>query len=326
MAQRKTDRQLLDEALAAQDAGTYVDPVQGAKAMLSKRSVVDDANAFADSETAAAREAETLTPMGTARRYGKPIGDAAKVAAIPAAFLSGPVGMAAGGYLALEGLNDAVKDPSMGNMAVGALGALPFVKPVRSAMKGMREASAIKGMRATEGAGDMGAAFSREVPYRAGSGTSGNAKYPMSDLAREAEVPINWRKPPSAFDEMMSTDFPQGSVVDDVPVAQGTPNSGEVDDVLAGLGARLDEIPGRGTARGGEDAFTNFESGSVPSHLATLDRTHDAAMSRMNGSRPAGDFVHPSDTTGGAFGFDELPEISENELTRLQALFKRLGI
>lgn len=273
--QRKTDRQLLDEALAAQGAGTYVDPVQNAKALLSKRSVVDDANAFADSEEAAGREAQKLTPMGTAKRYGKVAKDTAVAAAIPASFLGGPVGMAAGGVLAMDGINSAIKDPSVGNLSMAALGTLPFVKPVRNLMKGAATAKTIKGIRATEGAGDMGAAFSREVPYRAGGGTSHGAPPSMGDLHAEGQVPINWRKP---------------------PVTPPTPSSdSQVEQILAALEAQMN-------------------APSKPLHLVPPT------------PRPAPDFVHPADTTGSAFGFGDLPEISESELTRLQEAFKRLGI
>ena len=306
MPKQRTDRERLDEALEAQRLGTYVDPVQAAKALMSRRSVADDAGAFAASEGAARREAETLTPMGTAKRYGKPLADAGRAAAIPAAFLSGPVGMAAGSVLAMEGLGNALKDPTLGNAAMAGLGALSFAKPIMKGVKRLRDASTIRGIRQTEGAGDMGAAFSREKPYRAPSGASGRSNIDMTDLASEGgTTPINWRKPPSppsAFDELMNTDYPQAGVVDDVPVAQEMPGASDIEDVLAGLGARLDEIPtGRGAMR------PAVEPHGPP-------------------QRPAPDFVHPADTSGSAFGFDELPEIGESELTRLQALFKRLGL
>lgn len=135
---KKTDKQLLDEALAAQAAGTYVDPVETAKTFLGKDTVVDDANRWGQSASAATREAAKLTPLGATRRYGAPVVGAAKAAAIPASFLGGPVGMIAGGALAVEGLNAAVKDPSVTNVGMAGLGALPFMrlaKGVRGATK-----------------------------------------------------------------------------------------------------------------------------------------------------------------------------------------------
>ena len=42
-------------------------------------------------------------------------------------------------------------------------------------------------------------------------------------------------------------------------------------------------------------------------------------------ARPAPGYIHPADTSGSQFGFDRLPPISEGELSRLQALFKRVG-
>jgi hypothetical protein len=58
----------------------------------------------------------------------------------------------------------------------------------------------------------------------------------------------------------------------------------------------------------------------VASHAAEA-----AAPTVARAARPAADYIHPADTTGGAFGFDSLPQISESELARLQSLFNRVG-
>lgn len=109
-----------------------------AKRVANSRGVVDDARDFATSEAAARREAETLTTGGKVKRYGTPVVDALKTAAIPASFLGGPVGMAAGGALILDSLNNAVDDPSVTNVGMAGLGALPFAGPMMKTLGRMK--------------------------------------------------------------------------------------------------------------------------------------------------------------------------------------------
>lgn len=99
-------------------------------------------------------------------RIAPVMAEAARGALIPASFLGGPVGMAAGGAMTLDALDDLINDPSIQNAIPAALGALPFVKPIRSAMKARSEAKAVQQMRNTYGAGDMGATVAREQPYK----------------------------------------------------------------------------------------------------------------------------------------------------------------
>lgn len=170
MAQRKTDRELLDEALRTGRSADSI--VEEARNFARKRMVVDDARDAAGSARAEERERQTLKPIATVKRYASPVLEGIKAAALPASFLGGPVGMAAGGYYALQGLDEAIEDPSVGNAAMAGLGVLPFVKPVKAAMAASRTAKDMKNIRSTYGAGDMGATFSREVPYRAGGGAA----------------------------------------------------------------------------------------------------------------------------------------------------------
>lgn len=58
---------------------------------------------------------------------------------------------------------------------------------------------------------------------------------------------------------------------------------------------------------------------------APLPTSVQDLMTETGPQRPLADYVHPADTSGKEFGFDELPEISEGELSRLQELFKRVG-
>lgn len=93
--------------------------------------VADRAKSLAGEHAAA----ERLSPMGQAKEYGGVALDAAKGAAVPASFLGGPVGMAAGAGLTALGLHDAVEDPSVKNIGFAAMGLLPFLRPARNLMR-----------------------------------------------------------------------------------------------------------------------------------------------------------------------------------------------
>lgn len=233
------------------------------KAFANKRSVVDDANDFAKSEAAARKAAERLTPMGVAKTYGKVAKDAAVGAAIPASFLGGPVGLAAGGVLAAEGLGNAVEDPSALNVGTAALGMLPFVKPARAAMKAGSEARAaaarVGELRNTYGAGDMGAAFSRDVPYRAGSGVSS----PPDSFAGLHEPETMLQKARAQVAK-----FLHPSDATPAPVTAARDEASVTNSLL--------------------DAADSYDNGATSAPLAHLDRQHATAVERMKASRSGG--------------------------------------
>lgn len=313
--QRKTSRELLDEAIAAQEAGTYVDPVQAAKTFLSKPSVAQGANqdaALRNSAPQAGREAaERLSPMGVAKTYGKVAKDTAVGAGM---MVPGPIGMAAGGVASLEGLSDAVEDPSLGNMAMVGLGLLPFAKPLKGLVNGAREARVIKGIRATEGAGDMGAAFSHEQPYRAGSGVSSEGVSRSQPVRGGHAVghDLDYEATPASFRGMHGNIGDVNAEGGTVPINWRYPETPRMSPEQA-LGYKNEFVPWKGA----KDIVAKVQS--------MLPESVQGLLSSHGGVRPADDFVHAADTSGAQFGFEHLPEISEGELSRLQALFKRLG-
>lgn len=337
-------------------ASLGADPLQEAKDYLARTSYHDLANI-------SSKRLQAETPDYTTSDVVK---DALMAGAIPASFLAGPVGMVAGGALALQGLNSAIEDPSLTNVGTAALGALPFARPIGRAMERGRTAKRIADIRKTEGAGDMGAAFSRERPYRAGSGTSdpgdaigemGGAPATMMQKARSSVSQfldkLKSTKAPAApaapqrfraMEEMshpgaqryMEREFAANNPIFTKMAEQGTFGQVPKGEALAKRGRfnrQTPEVVERGpnmvgqVAPGAEDVEA-LTRGMLRPAVATpqspaMAGLDDAVM--RPGQRPSAEFVHAPDTSGAAFGFEELPEISEGELSRLQALFKRLG-
>ena len=271
--------------------------------------------------------------------------------------------MAAGGMLAMEGLNSAIEDPSAGNIAMAGLGAVPFARPLKGLVKGAQEAKALRGIRNTYGAGDMGAAFGREAPYRMGAGAmaqaakapeattslatrTGTAFSPGSmeglNAATGKAASTASRNPAGSVNDMMTNqrglDFMHREAEANAPTFNrmaergdfGVRNQGPAQAKRGAFNRQTPEVVEAGPSMEGQ---VEPSAGAVDEMLAALTRKtggltafgDEAATAAAPATRPAGDFVHAADTSGGAFGFDELPEISESELTRLQNLFKRLG-
>jgi hypothetical protein len=258
MGQRKTDREALDEALAQQQAGTYVDPVQGAKAFLSKNDLVaDQSRRFVEGDTAAAG-AQAKAAEGS--RVMPVVRHALDMAAIPGAILPSPVEPAAMAYLAARGLGEAAENPSTGNLAMAGLGLLPYAKPVSRLVKAASEAKAIKGVRATYGAGDMGAAFGREVPYRGPTGV---------------DTPSYT---PSAFRKAMDGPAPEMSVVEPsagVPQSKGTMS--EVDSFLESLGLGGKQAQAKGQTAEQFKRLGSFDPHQSPQNFAHTGDDRDGA-------------------------------------------------
>ncbi len=400
---KKSDSAMLDEALAQQKAGTYTDPVEEAKAFLAQKGFpASDAemSAWAQSQVGQRKAEQRLSPTGRLEAYGAPAMNAGRMAAIPASFLGGPLGMMAGGVLAAEGVNDAVEHPSLESAAFAALGALPFVKPLRGMAAAGREA---KWAKEAEGAGDLGATFSHETPgssyppggkddVLSGSGyTHGQdsqlrsiidrlrAKFGLGGEEAATAAPRTGNVPPPG---------PVGAATGPGAVAEG---GSEAEAVVKGIDeAMARQAPGGTLERPGRDvvrsvqgevmpprqvtsgagveprgqggALTPPERGLVksvagevveptqlgagPRGLAARPELPESMQGLLGGqaeggmrqlpegqrmlpaggtTRPSPDFMHEADTSGSAFGFDELPPLSEGELLRLQELFKTAG-
>lgn len=105
-----------------------------AKAFLAKRTVADESREFAEN----LQRSGQIIARGPDETVGKVLGRTAKAAAIPAAFLSGPVGGAATAYWALNALNEARQDPTALNVGMAGLSAIPAVKALRTLRGGLR--------------------------------------------------------------------------------------------------------------------------------------------------------------------------------------------
>lgn len=367
---------------------------------------------------------DRLSLMGKIKAYGEPVMDAARTAAIPASLLSGPVGMAAGGYLAYRGIKDAVQDPSPTNIGLAALQSLPVAGPaLKTAGHGLGYVgNAIpRSVRGLVGAGGIvsghpsllaleaatnpkllpklltksgegienfvntakGAAMKFFGPAEeaaattAGPATSLPPKtriaYGTDVSAAPTEPAKTWR---SAASELNGPSQPRVAYGTDISAAPTEPaklwRKPIIDPENAGWRpprfssvAEGPTVPNNPVAQSLEQERRAIEQAHLaatprtPPSIRMLDEAAPAAqastasagemspileglkraigenvpMSRARSAaapvaaapRPSSSFMHAADTSGSQFGFDSLPPISEGELTRLQALFSRLG-
>lgn len=433
---KKTQAQILEEKIAEQAAGTFVDPVAKAQADLSAfQRPGDDAIRQTADDILAERQTRANAPkpsMGlrdlwdiaslNPERLGLQ-GDDLRNANIANLVLPSAVNVAGGKALGMAG-----KAAMRGAKMLGVPSAVKGVVSAADAFFGgpafraTKAAGAAKtAAKGTYGAGDMGAAFSHEVPYRAGGGAStpsGIGSTPSPPRAghvvghdagftgtppsyRGAAKPGMTAQPETLMQKVRTqlgmgpkdldpADVPQsirdimqpgaGEAMDrgfaqNNPVFRGMEQAGafggnravtSVAPQAAASGKTLakqladktvdDGIKLRGTpadvahspqaqvlekgrqadlqewlrSRGlGDDpleaAHSAFDSGATSSHLSALDREHEAFVASRK-ALPPGDFIHPEDASGEMFGFENLPEISEAELSRMQQLFDRLGL
>lgn len=317
----KTSKELLDEAIAAQKAGTYVDPLIGAKASLRQaqplQALLNEVNRQnLEPQHQAAQDRAGNAPREFLRGVREsPVAEAALMAG---SVIPSPAQPVFAGLSALEAGADFAEAPGLGSGINAALAALPGAQQIRSAMKlakTTREGKQVAEGMFRMGGASRGAEKTYRLPRDMGGDTPASVQgllnkptgtfraadelaHPGAQRYMDREFKANnpiFRKMQMegqfgerGFNEAIentSREMPSMVALDDVAAAQVKPGMGEVDELVAGL---------RGP--------------------------------RAARSTPDADFVHPQDTTGGAFGFEELPEISEGELVRLQALFKRLGL
>jgi hypothetical protein len=266
----------------------------------------------------------------------------AQTIAAPAMMVGGPIGALADADFAGEAANNFREDPGVLNGLMLALGVIPGVNAARGAMKSAKEAKAIDLIRRTQGAGDMGATFSRETPYRAGSGVSSDAPVSMGDLAnsppptmlqrargqvsdflsglgRKAEMPT----PPAAPQQVMPAsakalmelpgeDSPGlRQMVEDTNTAEVGPRLGIRQDVDGPESALVDAL-----IHGRAENWPRYEP-MTPAGIGE----HSVYPPKVGGRTGN---MHGAQTTGGMYGFDNLPKISEAELSRLQASFNKV--
>jgi hypothetical protein len=199
---------------------------------------------------------------------------------------------------------------------------------------------------------------------RSGTSMSPAASAPVTDSMSEFSMAIERARPPAPPAEAATTGtgwFPQSlrgfdeATVDARMAARNAPRRPEptielVDDVggLNGSGesaASLEALSRQsGMQTRGEQFVVYDRAGNArpligPDAVDYVPRTGETygvqgpegfrTLADMGGKvkgRPPASAIHPADTSGAEFGFEELPEISEGELSRLQELFKRMGI
>lgn len=335
---KKTSKQLLDESLAQQKAGTYVDPMIEARenagrmergedilSMIDKDVKMRNAGSVSQDKRSGFRR---LADRAIAAVKDQPALRIGRAVAPAAAMASGPVGAVAGGALALEGLYNAMGPQGEaldGGMAL--LGAIPGARMAKGAIQARRSSQVADSvgdvLKSTKTAGSTRGVD--DVPQRPASGKATRVSY--------SDVPS-----PSPLLGLNTVAKSAGAAVEDVAKPAGyTPSSklAKLDEVgddyeyLAGPPRPLGQpdVP----ADLDDAAYSAYQSGAVPAHLKALDELHEVRMGRIAQrprpqARPADDFVHPEDTTGGEFGFDELPEISERELAAMQRRWSQFGV
>lgn len=172
--------------------------------------------------------------------------------------------------------------------------------------------------------------LSKEVPYRGPSGVS--SEFPAA-APKPAPKPSSFRSAndlldnPEALQSMDRMGKETAATLEMGQFGDEAVNTARQVGNRYG-GSKVEYFPGGKTPRSldelqstghGPDAVRD-----VDAYLKRLGMSGKSAEPAAAASRPAADFVHPEDTTGGQFGFDSLPEIGEAELTRLQSLFKRV--
>lgn len=287
-----------------------------------------------------ARLDEELDRLEQEAQIGPVIKNAAIGAAIPASFLGGPVGMAAGGALALEGITNAISDPSVMNAGMATLGSMPVVG---SMMKGARVAQG--GARAARYTGGLGSASKDVMPIGAATGGSASAGARTSSSYRPsmnlADVERDERMATRMLDDLpMEPAFPRAMKqrrpasleamdADFEDVAQGMGSMDEVAETIASHKQALTKIPTSKKI----PRIEQLDEFDTPQEMGSMDDVNAAIanMSRVPWSRNVLD-SKVDDTIGrlrrqkehGVAGFSNLPSLSDSELARISANIKRV--
>jgi hypothetical protein len=313
---RKTDKQLLDEALA--EGLTLDDIVAGARKQVARPSVQDRITYDQQAEQAQRRAED-------GSRIGPVMKQTADAMAMPLALLPNPLQPVAGGYLGIQSLIDAAEDPSVGNVGMAALGALPVAgavsRMIPKAARGMTQAQWARNLRPSAKAAKIDQWTPQRPPKAWGSFTGSSKPMPPKQNLSNYEEQLRprdidnsqalggvWRSEgiPRESVGMLVDDIPQMSVIDDIPVTQ-TPI-------------------GRGPLHANAENRSVVDAliGGMPD-IPVSKKVAAAAKRGTGGSNipKPNDYVHPADKSGAMFGFDDLPEITEAELVGFQQRFPK---
>ena len=305
----KTFQQQMDEDEARFQAlrGGAVDPIDAAMAAVKQRAAAEQIAHLAEVSAEPGQEEQRLQRESTlggqiAAHPFRTAKEGAIGAALPLAFAGGPMGATAGGLLSVDALNSLMQDENAGALeySLAGLGLIPGARMARKAMKatrGAKPATAAPGYRAS----DIGAARTSTTT------------------------------PSEPIQSMRWSDWSQGRPAPVTPLQAPAP-------AVASPAAQaslpsLDALQAAADAEAGAIAGTK---GTQPATMSFLDKLHQETIAKARPpvsatpqaptGRPPKSFVHPADTAGAEFGFEKLPKISEGELARLQAVFRKLGL
>lgn len=204
-----------------------------------------------------------------------------------------------------------------------------------------------------------GRGLTNETPYRMGGSTQPVAGEPniMSETRNAAQPPASYRalmdesgataKPPvesskfptRATEDMMGNqggldfmhqEFSRNNPVFERMAEQGEFGQASKGEALTKRGAFNSQTPHVMEAGPSSAGQVAPGAADVDAMLEQLGLGRESPMMSAHTPtastvRPPNSFVHSADTTGAKFGFPSLPEISEGELSRLQALMGRMG-
>jgi len=273
---------LLDQMLAEQEAGTYIDPVEQAKATTARLDRAEHLRKAPEQiANLAATSGQELQTERDLRRAGTESGvliDAAKQglygAAIPLSMTGGGAGIAAGGYLALNALNDFVDNPGWGTGAGAVLDMIPMglgkaAKAVTRLARGSKAAEVAPGLARSR---YMQGMAERTKPSAGGYvAGQGNGTMPI----RPPVAPTPAAAAPQAQSTGTSWDFPSGAPQANVrpsPVAP-TPaprpqNTGTMWGHAAPAAQGVDDVVARAAT----------PAGPVPSPASEFDAAMEQAL------------------------------------------------
>lgn len=302
------------------ESGTSVDDLlAGAKAALRRsqplQALLNDVSRQQHDDEAAVAQARAANPV---RNFVQGVRESpvSQGAMALGSIVPSPIqpGMAA--LLALDAGAQFAEDPSVMNAAGAGLMAVPGLAAGSRALKAGKAAK--EGKRVAEGLyRQTGMSRGREVPYRMGGATQANRPSMVS----------------------LADDVPEYSVLDDAaPLSVGVlpkgpstlaeglrnaPTSKRVAGEVLSSHGKAGQFNGRSYDMSmAGDAQTAAKNSKA---RAFMNRGKKGVMQPVAAHGKPPEFVHAVDTSGGKFGFEHLPEISEGELLRLQNLFQRVS-
>ncbi len=161
----RTSAQFLDEALEADSPDSYGDPVESAKAFLSRTedTQLPSQEDLEQSHLAELEAERSLSPLGAVKRYGPPLAETALAAGV---MIPNPAQPAFAGALAARGLGRFAQDP---NTETGLMAGLEMLPAAAMAKRAYRGFQGVQGTLRAQDRIRQGVRVSSERPYRTAS-------------------------------------------------------------------------------------------------------------------------------------------------------------